>query len=101
MVQFFRSFIRKRMVSLATTASVAAASFALAEDPARTDHGRRTMPIQYVANGFNDSEEQPFHSENAAAMIRRMAEMTIKPRHRGAVDMAKAEPRYGHNSGLR
>jgi hypothetical protein len=53
MVLFSRSFIRKRMISLATSASVAATSFALADDLARTDHHRRTMPIQYVADWTN------------------------------------------------
>jgi uncharacterized protein (DUF305 family) len=115
MVLFSRSFIRKRMISLATTASVAATSFALAEDPARTDHLRRTKPIQYAADGSNHSEEQPFLSENVAAMQRMMADMTIKPtgdvdrdfvammvpHHQGAVDMAKAELKYGRNAQLR
>ena len=115
MVLFSRSFIRKRMISLATTASVAATSFALAEDPARTDHVRGTMPIQNVADRPDHSGEQPFLSENAAAMNKMMTDMTIKPtgdvdrdfvammvpHHQGAVDMAKAELNYGHNGQLR
>jgi uncharacterized protein (DUF305 family) len=115
MVLFSRGFVRKRMISLATTASVAATSFAFAEDPAKTDHVRNTMPIQYVADRPDRSEEQPFLSENAAAMSRMMADMTVKPsgdvdrdfvammvpHHRGAVDMAKAELKYGHNEQLR
>jgi uncharacterized protein (DUF305 family) len=115
MVLFSRSFIRKRMISLATTASVAATSFALAEDPARTDHVRGAMPIQYVPDRLDHSMEQPFLSENAAAMNKMMADMTIKPtgdvdrdfvammvpHHQGAVDMAKAELNYGHNGQLR
>lgn len=64
MVLFSRAFIRKRLISLATTASVAATSFAFAEDPARTD------------------------------------EMMV-PHHQGAVDVAKAELKYGHNEQLR
>jgi len=115
MVLFSRSFVRKRMISLATTASVAATSFALAEDSTRTDHVRRTMPIQYVADRPDHSEEQPFLSENDAAMNEMMADMTIKPtgdvdrdfvammvpHHQGAVDMANAELEYGHNEQLR
>jgi uncharacterized protein (DUF305 family) len=110
MVLFSRSFIRKRMISLATTASVAATSFALAEDPARTDHLHRAMPIQYVGDWSNHSEEQRFLSENDAAMNKMMMDMTIKPtgdvdrdfvammvpHHQGAVDMAKEELKYGH-----
>src|SRR3981081_2363006 len=79
MVLFSRAFFRKRLISLATTASVAATSFALAEDPARTDHVRATMPIQYVADRPDHSEEQPFLSENDAAMKKMMADMTIQP----------------------
>jgi hypothetical protein len=115
MVLFSRSFIRKRMISLATTASLAATSFAFADDPARRDHLGRTMPIRYVADWSNHSEEQPFLSENVAAMDRMMADMTVKPtgdvdkdfvammvpHHQGAVDMAKAELKYGHNVQLR
>jgi hypothetical protein len=115
MVLFSRSFVRKRMISLAITASVAATSFALAGGPAKTDHLSKTMPIQYAADRSNHSEEQPFLSENVAAMNRMMADMTIKPtgdvdsdfvammvpHHQGAVDMAKAELKYGHNAQLR
>jgi uncharacterized protein (DUF305 family) len=112
---FSRSFIRKRVISLATTASVAATSFALAQDPARTYHVRGAMPIQYVADRPDASSEQPFLSENDAAMNKMMADMTIKPtgeidrdfvemmvpHHQGALEMAKAELKYGHNQRLR
>ena len=115
MVLFSRSFVRKRMISLATTASVAATSFALADDPARTDHDRGTMPIQHVADQPDHSGEQLFLSENDASMRKMMADMMIKPtgnvdhdfvammvpHHQGAVDMAKAELNYGHNVQLR
>ncbi len=115
MFLFSRSFVRKRMISLATTASVAATSFALADDPPRTRHVRRAMPIQYIADRPDLSKEQPFLSENAAAMNKMMAGMTAEPtgdvdhdfvammipHHQGAIDMAKAELQYGHNEQLR
>jgi hypothetical protein len=115
MVLFSRSFIRKRAISLATTASVAATSFALAQDPSRMYHVRGTLPVQYVADRPNYSDEQPFLSENDAAMNKMMADMTVKPtgdvdrdfvammvpHHQGAVDMAQAELKYGHNEQLR
>jgi hypothetical protein len=115
MVLFSRSFIRKRVISLATTASVAATSFALAHGPTSAYHVRGTMPIQYVADRPDYSGEQPFLSENDAAMNKMTADMTVKPtgdvdrdfvammvpHHQGAVDMAKAELRYGHNEQLR
>jgi uncharacterized protein (DUF305 family) len=115
MTLFSRAFIRKRMISLAAMASVTATSFALAKDPTGTDHPHGAMPVQYVADRPDHSEEQPFLSENAAAMREMMADMTIKPtgdvdrdfvammvpHHQGAVDMAKAELKYGHNERLR
>jgi hypothetical protein len=52
MALFSRSFVRKRMIALATTASVAATSFAFAENPLRTDHLRKAIPIQYVVDRF-------------------------------------------------
>jgi uncharacterized protein (DUF305 family) len=113
MVLFSRAFIRKRVISLATTASVAATSFALAQDPTKTHHVRGG--VQYVADRQEHSEEQPFLSENATAMHKMMADMMIKPsgdidrdfvemmvpHHQGAVDMAKAELKYGRNGQLR
>jgi uncharacterized protein (DUF305 family) len=115
MVLFSRSFVRKRVISLATTASVAATSFALAQNPTRAYHVRGAMPIQYVADRSDYSSEQPFLSENDAAMNKMMADMTIKPtgdvdrdfvammvpHHQGAIEMAKAELKYGHNEQLR
>jgi uncharacterized protein (DUF305 family) len=109
-----RAFIRRRMISLAATASVTATSFALADDPTRTDHPRGATPIQYVADRPDRSEERPFLSENAAAMKEMMADMTIEPSEvdrdcvammvpppRGAIDMAGAERKYGHSEQLR
>jgi uncharacterized protein (DUF305 family) len=101
MVLFSRSFIRKRVLSLATTASVTATSFALAQDP-------RSVEAVH-------SQEQPFLSESIALMRNMMADVMIKPsgdvdrdfvammvpHHQGAVDMAKAELKYGHNEQLR
>jgi hypothetical protein len=60
-------------------------------------------------------EEAPFLAENDAAMAKMMAAMEIKPsgdvdrdfvammvpHHQGAIDMAQAELRYGHNEQLR
>src|SRR6266436_3423688 len=115
MTVFSRSFVRKRVISLATTASVAATSLALAQGSTSSYHVRGAMPVQYVADRPDYYEESPFLSENDAAMNKMMADMTVKPtgdvdrdfvammvpHHQGAVDMAKAELRHGHNEQLR
>ena len=60
-------------------------------------------------------DEAPFLAENNAAMDKMMADMAVKPtgdvdhdfvemmvpHHRGAIDMARAVLRYGHNEQLR
>src|ERR1700682_306812 len=115
MVLFSRSFLRKRAISLATTASVAATSLVLAHAPTSAHRIRGTMPIQYVADWQDNSDEGPFLSENRSAMSKMMANMTVKPtgdvdrdfvemmvpHHQGAIDMARAELKYGHNEQLR
>ena len=70
MALFSRAFIRKRVISLATTTSLAATSFALAHDPTTTSHLRGALPIQYAADNPDHSNEQSFLSENEAAMKR-------------------------------
>jgi hypothetical protein len=60
-------------------------------------------------------DEAPFLAENSAAMDKMMADMNVKPtgdvdadfaammipHHQGAIDMALAELRHGHNEQLR
>ncbi|MCX5542678.1 DUF305 domain-containing protein [Paraburkholderia sp. CNPSo 3076] len=67
------------------------------------------------AGASRDSEEASFLSENDAAMTKMMTGMaarptgdvdrdfvaTMIPHHQGAVDMAMAELRHGHNEQLR
>jgi uncharacterized protein (DUF305 family) len=62
-----------------------------------------------------DEAEAPFLKENDAAMAKMMAAMAVKPagdvdrdfvatmvpHHQGAIEMAQAELRYGHNEQLR
>jgi hypothetical protein len=76
MVLLSRAFIRKRVISLATSASVAATSFALAQDPAKTHHVRGGR--QYAPDQQEHSEAQPSLSASAA-MRKMMADMAIKP----------------------
>ena len=60
MILFSRAFVRKRMISLATTAAISATSLAFAKDPPKMHHVRSAMPIQYAADGPDCSQEQPF-----------------------------------------
>jgi hypothetical protein len=76
MVLFSRAFIRKRMISLITTTSVTATSFALAQDPARTHHV--SGGIRYAADRQEQSEERSRLSASAVASPT-MADMAIKP----------------------
>jgi hypothetical protein len=118
-VAFFRSQTRDLncddSIGGGHTASVAAVSFVLGQNPTRAYHLPGAMPVQYVADRPDYVDEQPFLSENDAAMNKMMADMTIKPtgdvdrdfvammvpHHQGAIDMAKAVLRHGHNEQLR
>jgi hypothetical protein len=113
MILFSRSYFRKRVISLATTASVGAVSLAMAHGPTSAHRIRGTIPVQYVTD--RSDSEAPFLSENETAMNKMMTNMNVKPtgdvdrdfvammvpHHQGAVDMAQAELRYGHNEQLR
>jgi Domain of unknown function (DUF305) len=110
-----RNFVRKRAITLATTASVAATSLVLAHGPSASYHLHGAVPVQYVVDRPELSREEPFLSENDAAMNKMMADMTVKPtgdvdrdfvammvpHHQGAIDMAKAVLRYGRNEQIR
>jgi uncharacterized protein (DUF305 family) len=109
------SFIRKRTISLAITALVAAVSLVTAHRPTSAHRMRHAVPIQYVADWQDSSDETPYLSENETAMNKMMADMAAKPtgdvdrdfvammvpHHQGAIDMAQAELRHGHNEQLR
>ena len=74
-----------------------------------------TTPALLVAHGASsESIQAAFTAENDAAMAKMMAGMDVKPsgdidrdfaammipHHQGAIDMALAELRYGHNEQL-
>ena len=115
MALFTRSFIRKRAISFATTASVAVVTLGMAQGPTSAHRSRPATPIQYVADRTVSSSEASFLSENESAMSQMMTDMMAKPtgdvdrdfvammipHHQGAVEMAKAELKYGHNELLR
>jgi hypothetical protein len=115
MTVFSRSFVRKRVISLAATTLVTTASLACARNPMSSYHVPGAMPIQYVNERPDYHEEAPFVAENDAAMNRMMADMVMKPTgdvdrdfvaalsplNQGAVDIARAEITYGHNEQFR
>jgi hypothetical protein len=96
-----------------TLFSVAAIATAATAITAITAFGGETA----IAAGpqYAVSDEAPFLSENDAAMTKMMTDMSAKPtgdvdrdfvammvpHHQGAVEMAQAELRYGHNEQLR
>jgi hypothetical protein len=115
MTLFSRTFIRKRAISFATKASVAAVSLVMADGPSSADRARETIPIQYIADRTDNSAEASFMSENESVMSKMMTDMMVKPtgdidrdfvsmmvpHHQAAIDMAQTELKYGHNALLR
>jgi Domain of unknown function (DUF305) len=106
MALFTRAFFRRRMVSMVTTLTVSATSFALAQDPGHEHHLR---------TGASDGNERQFLfasdlaiSDMSRAMLippsgdvdRDFVAMMI-PRDRATIDMAHAELQYGHDNELR
>jgi uncharacterized protein (DUF305 family) len=114
MVLFPRS--RFRLSSWAVAAGLIATAAALAASPTETP-----SLAEYIASicsaAFRSAppQEAPFLAENVGAMTRMMVGMEIKPsgevdqdfaammipHHQGAIDMAQAELRHGHNELLR
>jgi uncharacterized protein (DUF305 family) len=102
---FSRGFVRRRTISLATSLSVMATSFALAQDPKHGSEARRTT----------GADEQQFLFEIDLAMSNMNRSMlttptddidrdfvnVMVPHHQGAIDMARAEIKYGRNDALR
>jgi uncharacterized protein (DUF305 family) len=100
-----RGFVRRRVIWLTTSLAVMATSFALAQDPKQKSHVR----------AVTDIDEQQFLFENDLAMSNMTRSLLIKPardvdrdfvdimvtQHQGAIDMARAEIKYGHNDELR
>lgn len=102
---FSRGFVRRRAISLATSLSVMATSFALAQDPKHGSEARRVT----------DADEQQFLLDIDLAMsnMNRSMLMTstddidrdfvnvMVPHHQGAIDMARPEIKWGRNDELR
>ena len=113
---FFFTRSRFRLSSWAVTAGLIATASALAANPTEAPSlGEYITSICSAAFGSAPPQEARFLSENVGAMTRMMTGMEIKPsgdvdqdfaammipHHQGAMDMAQAELRHGHNEQLR
>jgi uncharacterized protein (DUF305 family) len=104
-----QSSVRKRLVSLAITVSILTTThIALAQDQTTTRH---------VTAAASNGTELQFIVDNDLAIskmsldMNKMADRTgdvdrdfvalMMPHHQGAIDMARAELKYGHNEELR
>jgi uncharacterized protein (DUF305 family) len=101
--------IRPRPLAIAVAFAIGSLSLAWAQDLSRPAAG---TPIAVTQN--ETAAEAPFLRENDAAMTKMMNDMAVKPmgdvdhdfvammvpHHQGAIDMSKAELRYGHNEQL-
>ena len=114
MLRAFRSLTGSKIAVFIGAFLVAAASLAACsqESPSLADY-----ITALCAAHFRDASraEMPFLTENVSAMSKMMVDMGIHPsgdvdrdfvammvpHHQGAIDMAQAELRYGHNETLR
>jgi hypothetical protein len=102
--------------SLVVIAGLSTMAIALAADPAGAPSlAEYITAICSAAFRPSPPEEAPFLAENVSAMTRMLVGMEIRPsgdvdhdfaammipHHQGAIDMARAELRYGHNEQLR
>jgi uncharacterized protein (DUF305 family) len=102
---FSRGFVRRRAISLATSLSVMATSFALAQNP--KEHSG--------AHPVTDRDERHFlfDIDHAMSNLNRSMPMTpvgvtdsdfvnmMVPHHQGTIDAPGAEPKHGRNDELR
>lgn len=91
---FSRRFVRRRAISLATSLSVMATSFALAQDP-KHDPEARTAKDNATSNMNRTVLMAP------TGDIGRDFVDVMVPHHQGAIDIARAEIRYGRNDEIR
>jgi Domain of unknown function (DUF305) len=99
-------FIRRTLISLAVILSISGFTVALAQ------HQTNTRPVRVPAA---DSDEQGFAVDSELAISQMSLDMPVDstgdvdrdfiammmPQHRGAIDVARAELKYGHNEGVR
>ena len=102
----------KRAAAAGVAMALAAGCYAFAQD---APHDGASTTLRSTGLPSRPADEAAYLAENDAAMKKMMMDMSIKPtgdvdadfvammvpHHQGAVDMAQAELRYGHNEQLR
>jgi Domain of unknown function (DUF305) len=105
----------RRMACIAAVLGLVAASIAAAGPARRVLAAASQYPLCAGPAQAGASDERAFLAANAAAMTRMMTDMAIRPagdvdhdfveamvpHHRGAMEMAQAELRYGRDERLR
>ena len=102
---FSREFVRRRAISLATSLSVTATSFALAQSP---PHRSRVMTVSDVGERqllFNN--DLAMSNMNRSLLTKPSGDVDrdfvdiMLPHHQGVIDIARTEMKYGHDDALR
>lgn len=100
-----RGFVRRRAISLATSLSVMATSFALAQNPRHGSAGhtaKDTDERQFLfGTGLAISDMNRGMLITPTGDIDRDFVGVMLPHNQGAIDMARAELKYGRNDELR
>lgn len=100
---FSRRFVRKRAISLATSLSVMATSFALAQDPKHHHHTRTVKDAdehQFLFDVATSNMGRGMLITPTGYIDRDFVDVTI-PHHQGTIDMAHAQLREDHNDTFR
>lgn len=91
---FSRRFVRRRAISLATSLSVMATSFALAQDPKHDPEARRAK------DNATSNMNRTVLMAPTGDIGRDFVDVMV-PHHQGAIDIARAEIWYGRNDETR
>ena len=102
---FSRRFVRRRAISLATSLSVMATSFALAQDPKHDPEARRAkdkdeQQFLFDSNLATSNKNRTVLMAPTGDIARDFVDVMV-PHHQGAIDIARAEIWYGRNDETR
>ncbi|WP_426409779.1 DUF305 domain-containing protein [Bradyrhizobium ganzhouense] len=102
---FSRRFVRRRAISLATSLSVMATSFALAQGPKHNPDARRARDtdkhhVLFDGDLATNNMSRTMLTAPTGDIDRDPIDV-MAPHYQGAIDMARAEIRYGRNDDIR